>query len=616
LLLNRRDLLCCLGLLVGTSCARQEDTSSALPRHRTRDALTPIDLDRVRLGGYLGEKVELSIRNRIFAQVPDELVEPFRHREERRAWQTEFWGKWASSSVAACRYTRDADARQRLQHSVQQLLATQSADGYIGNYAAGSHLEAWDIWGRKYTLLGLLAWFDMTGDRTALDAAKRAATHLLSEAGPGRADIVRCGLYRGMASSSVLEPMVLLYRRTNDERYLRFAEHIVSRWSSGKGPRLVESALAGVPVGRRFPRPKKWFTWENGEKAYEMMSCYTGLIELFRETGRQEWLEAALRTYESIRDTEINIAGCGSAQECWYGGAARQTQPAPDPMETCVAVSWIQLCTHLLRITGDSRFADEIERTAYNALLGAMTPDGSAFGKYSTLAGKRELGPPQCGMELNCCTASGPRGIMLLPQVAVMMAEEGPAVNLYSEGIWNMKLPSGRPCRIKVKTDYPVSGRVDLTIEPERAESFPLLLRVPAWSGQTTIAVHGAKIREARPGAYTTVERRWKPGERIRIELDLRGRVVRAQDGTRRYAAVVRGPMVLARDLRLGQNEIDGAVAGIPEGSVSLKRIAPPAGIALAFTAGAAEVPLCDYVSAGNTWDGRSRYRVWMPLAG
>jgi hypothetical protein len=614
LILNRRELLSCLGLLAGASCERQkEDPSLALPRRPTRDALTLTDLDQVRLGGYLGEKVALSIRNRIFAQAPDRLVEPFRHREERRAWQTEFWGKWALSSAAACRYTHDADALERLRHSVQQLVATQSADGYIGNYAPGSHLEGWDIWGRKYTLLGLVAWYDLTGDRRALDAARRAAAHLLSEAGPDGEDIVRCGLYRGMASSSVLEPVVLLYRRTNDERYLRFAEYIVSRWSSRKGPRLVESALDGVPAGLRFPPPKKWFTWENGEKAYEMMSCYAGLLELYRETGREQWLNAALGTYESIRDTEINIAGGGSAQECWYGGAARQAQPAPDAMETCVSVSWIQLCTHLLRITGDSRYADEIEKTAYNALLGAMTPDGSAFGKYSTLAGTREPGPPQCGMELNCCTASGPRGIMLLPQVAVMTGAQGPAVNLYSEGSWNVKLPSGRRCSIAVKTDYPVSGRVDLTLELEQAESFPLRLRVPAWSGQTTIAVHGSKPREAQPGAYATVERRWKPGERVRVELDLRGRVVRAQDGARHYAALARGPVVLARDLRLGRSDIDGAVAEIAGGSVSLKPGASPAGIAMAFTAGPAEVPLCDYASAGNTWDGRSRFRVWMP---
>src|SRR5271157_1149417 len=137
-----------------------------------------------------------------------------------------------------------------------------------------------------------------------------------------------------------------------------------------------------------------------------MMSCYIGLLELYRETGRAPYLEAALLTHRNIRDTEINVAGSGSAEECWYGGRAKQAQPAHHMMETCVTVSWMHLCAQLLRLTGDPRYADDIETSAYNALAGAMTPDGSAFGKYSSLEGERELGPAQCGMELNCCMAN------------------------------------------------------------------------------------------------------------------------------------------------------------------------------------------------------------------
>jgi hypothetical protein len=103
----------------------------------------------------------------------------------------------------------------------------------------------------------------------------------MTEVGPAAADIIRCGLFRGMAASSVLEPIVLLHRRTGDDQLLRLAEWIVSRWSAPNGPQLIEKAFTAVPVGERFPPPKKnWFSWENGEKAYEMMSCYAGLLEL------------------------------------------------------------------------------------------------------------------------------------------------------------------------------------------------------------------------------------------------------------------------------------------------------------------------------------------------
>lgn len=598
--LSRRHLFALLGLLTGDAC--RAPSPLRLPRHAVADGLTPIPLGDVRLGGSLGRKLDLCIRNRIFAQDPEKLVEPFRHRAEQTCWQTEFWGKWFTSATAACEYTGSGEWRARLGQSVRELLATQSPDGYIGNYAGGSHLEGWDVWSRKYTLLGLLAWYDLTADPAALRGARGVADHLLREVGPDGADIVTLGLYRGMAASSVLEPMVRLYRRTHDERYLRFAEYILERWSSSKGPQLIEKA--GVPVAERFPPPKKWWSWDNGQKAYEMMSCYAGLVELYRQTGWAPALNASARTFENIRDTEIDVAGSGSAAECWYGGRAHQTGVRPRFMETCVGVSWMQLCAHLLRVTGEPRFADEIERTAYNALAGAMTPDGSSFAQYSWLQGVRRLGELHCGMDLNCCVANGPRGMMLLPEVAVMMGADGPVVSLYSDGVWKL-----RQCRLEMKTDYPSSGKVDIRIEPAQAESFALRLRVPQWSNETSLSVNDAPVAGLRAGSWAVIERRWKTGDQVRLSLDLRPRILTAAAGARRYAAVLRGPVALARDLRLGGN-IDEPVS---LGAGALDPIAPPAGIEMAFAAEGGKMLLCDYASAGNTWDARSRYRTWMP---
>ena len=596
--LTRRDLLGALSVLGLAGCTHAPEPSpyTGGPRRPVADLLSPTPLNQIHFTGHLGQKLDLAIRNRIFAQSSDKLIEPFRHRDEKGCWQTEFWGKWMLSATSAAQYT--GKQQDHLRDSAHQLIATQSADGYIGNYAANKHLEAWDIWGRKYTLLGLLA----TGDPDALAAARRLADHLLAET--LKVDIVKTGLYRGMPSSSVLEPIVLLYRRTNlfgenDERYFRFAEHIVSRWSTASGPQLIEKALAQVPVGDRFPRPKKWFSWDNGEKAYEMMSCYAGLLELYRETGAEAYLTAASNAAASIRDTEINVAGSGSAEECWYGGTARQTQPAHNSMETCAAVSWMHLCAHLLRLTGDSRWADKIERTGYNALLGALTPDGSSFAKYNALEGTRSLGESQCGMDLNCCVANGPRGLMLLPSVAIMSGQHGPVVNLYEPG-----RASTAHADLTIKTAYPFHSSIDITINPKQSDPFAIALRIPAWSEQTAVTVNAAPVRDLQPGTYAKLERRWKPGDRIHLELDLSPRIQRRDN----FTAIIRGPLVLARDLRLGQPNIDDpATLDAP-----LKPIPPPQGIAAAFTTPSG-IRLCDYASAGNTWDTTSRYRVWLP---
>jgi hypothetical protein len=94
----------------------------------------------------------------------------------------------------------------------------------------------------------------------------------------------------------------------------------------------------------------------------------------------------------------------------------------------------------------------------------------------------------------------------------------------------------------------------------------------------------------------------------------MNARVVRLSDGNRQFAAVVRGPVALARDLRLAPGSVDEPVTLQPDqhGNLPLQAVTPPPGIESAFQTSAG-VALCDYASAGNTWDQRSRFRTWMP---
>jgi DUF1680 family protein len=221
--------------------------------------------------------------------------------------------------------------------------------------------------------------------------------------------------------------------------------------------------------------------------------------------------------------------------------------------------------------------------------------------KYSSLEGTRALGESQCGTDLNCCVANGPRGLMLLPSVAVMTGAHGPVVNLYVN-LYESGRYSAAGCDIEIKTAYPFEPAVDIAVASKQTGARTLSLRIPAWSEQTTLTLNGKPIA-VRPGTYATVERSWKPGDRLRLQLDLRGRILRSGQ----FSAVARGPLVLARDLRLGQNIHEPVRLQLP-----LKAVPPPAGIAAAF-ATADGVHLCDYASAGNTWDADSRYRVWLP---
>ena len=242
-------------------------------------------VEQIKITGYLGQRMDECIEHRVKGQDVDHLVEPFRHQNEDHRWQSEFWGKWIQGAIASYRYNKDAELYEIIRQGAEGLMATQLPNGYIGNYAEEHQLKQWDVWGRKYTTLGLLAWYDLSGDKKALKAASRVIDHLMTQVGPDLRNITSTGNYHGMASSSILEPVIYLYQRTGEPRYLDFAKYIAEEMNAADGPQLIDKALAGVPVSTRFPHPKVWFSVENGQKAYEMMSCFEGLIEYYEITG-------------------------------------------------------------------------------------------------------------------------------------------------------------------------------------------------------------------------------------------------------------------------------------------------------------------------------------------
>ena len=601
--------------------AKTKDTPKVIPL--VADKLQTVSANATQIEGYLGDKIDLCIDQRIKKQDTDYLIEPFLHREETHLWQTEFWGKWILSAIAAWDNKRDPDLLKVIQHAVSGLIATQTPDGYIGNYSKDAQLQHWDIWGRKYTLLGLLAYYDISKDQKALDAAKKLADFLLSQVGPGKADIVKTGNYRGMPSSSVLEPMVFLYRHTGEQKYLDFAKYIVAQWETADGPKLMSKALDGVNVADRFPFPKSWWSWDNGQKAYEMMSCYEGLLELYRLTGEANYLKSAEMAVKNIIETEINVAGSGTAFECFYHGGVRQTEPTYHTMETCVTFTWIKLCNNLLRLTGNPIYADQIEKSVYNALMASMKYDGSQIAKYSPLEGMRHEGEEQCGMEINCCNANGPRAFTLLPSIAVQTAENSLFVNLYSQMESNVQLNPKNKIILKQATTYPVSDQILISVDPEKPESFAVNLRIPAWSAQTKVTVNGTPVQNVAAGTYLKISREWKKGDQISLKLDLSGRLVTLNG----FQAILRGPVLLARDSRFNDGFVDEtAVIRNTDQKVELiPEKENPDNIWMSFTAplvlgtdlegeyvNPKPVHFCDFGSAGNTWDRETRYRVWI----
>lgn len=575
---------------------------------------------------FTGNRLDLAYEHRIFAQDLDRLADPFKTRTEERCWQSEFWGKWFTSAVLAYQYHPTPALRSKLDSAVKKLLATQTPNGYIGNYAPQQELQQWDIWGRKYCMLGLIAWYDLTSDAKSLAAAVASADYLINELKQKNATIALLGNHRGMAATSILEPITQLYVRTKQQRFLDFAETIVQQWET-VGPQLI--AKSTVNVAERFPIPSKsWWGYEQGQKAYEMMSCYEGLLELYRITGKAAYRTAVENTWENINSTEINIVGSGTSMECWFGGKKVQPFLAKHYQETCVTATWIKLSYQLLRLTGEAKYADAIEQSFYNGLLGSMTPDGATWAKYSPITGIRSEGEDQCRMGLNCCVASGPRALFLFPRMVAMSAGNDVTINFYNQGAYTVSLANGNKVELVQETHYPVDGEVNIRVNTSQSQEFAISLRIPAWSEQSAVTVNGEAVAAVKAGTYAVIKRTWKKGDVIAVSLDMRGRIATINN-VERFIAVTRGPIVLTRDIRIsGPTDIDESITPVlaKDGSVLIKPVAATNGMWLTFeipcVAGsyraeesAKPLPLlfCDYLSAGNTFTEASRFRTWYP---
>lgn len=562
-----------------------------------KDVLTHAVPGSVRIDGRLGAKLDLCVSNRLLVQDIEAVVKPYRVKTEIGGgdWRCEYWGKWYTSLTLADAYHSTPATRAKRDEAVKALMVTAAQDGYLGTREPEHRMKGWDVWGCKYALLGLMAYYDRTHDATALKAASRHTDVLISEMGPGKNNIEDVGEWNGLPASSVLEPVVLLYERSGNKKYLDFAEYIVSCWNKPSsrlpnGMKLVDDALAGKkPAEMCAP------------KAYEMMSCFEGLCELYRVTGNRKYLDASIKIADGIVREESTIIGVGTHNEIWYGGASDQTGLVEKPMETCVTVTWMKLCDQLLRLTGDPRYADELEKNLYNGLLSAMMPDGKWWAYFDGLMGFRVPSYVQhADVQLSCCVVNGPRALMITPFWAFMQNAEGPVVNLYAPGSAQIGA-----VKLMVTGDYPVSDRAAITITPAQPKQFTLSLRIPAWSNHTVVRVNG-QAQAVTPG-YTRIRRTWEKGDRVEVIFDMHGRFIERNG----QYALLRGPIVMALDNRLTPSSARQSTLDINQPIKPNPAAAKKISAWMAFDVG--PFTFCDYASAGNGFSQNNLFRTWLP---
>jgi DUF1680 family protein len=556
---------------------------AAVVPYAIQDRFQPAPLETQKLVGLLGERMRVNLEGRLLHVDENALVEAFQHPPGRQAWIGEHIGKYLDAGCRTWTFTRDARLKTQMDRMVRALIAAQHPDGYLGTYLDADRWTSWDVWVHKYNLLGLLAYYETFGYQPALDSARRIGDLLSATFGDtaGKRDIIAASTHMGMAATSVLEPVVYLYRDTGERRYLDFARYILRSWETPKGPRLVSTIRSTGSVFRTA-----------NAKAYEMMSDLVGLVEFGRITGESDLIEVAKIAWNDIRARRLYITGTTSSKEHFTDDFVLPGESSSDVGEGCATVTWLQLTWQLLRISGEPQYAEEIERTVYNQLLAAQDPANGNICYFTPMNGVKKPTPG-----INCCVSSEPRGISLIPLLAWGTLGSGVAINLYAPGTFKTAAAS-----IESVTDYPATGNVQLKILS--GSQFPLYLRVPAWTRSFKASI-GSETVAGTPGSYLEIRRAWKSGDVVRIEMDMTVRKISGAPTYNQSVAIARGPQVLALEEVLNPNLPSLDTAGPLKASIDL-RPAPGGSAYMLEGAGGHTLFLVPFA------DAKSSYRVWL----
>ncbi len=502
----------------------------------------------------LGRRMRANVNQRLNKISLDDILLPFTKRPGAQDWAGEHVGKFLHAGVLALQRLHDPLLRKRLDHAARGLIRSQLKDGYLGTYTPDKYWTSWDVWSHKYNLIGLLAYHEFTRNSAALAACRKMGDLLCRTfgTGPGQLDIVaeKHSTHVGMAATSVLEPMVLLHRRTGNKRYLDFCHYILSAWEQPHGPKVLSSLATHGNV----------FKTANA-KAYEMLSNVVGLAELYRTTGDAQCLKACENAWADIIAKRHYVIGSTSWAEHFEddhvlspGGAYRE-DTFISAGEGCVTVTWLQLNWQLLRLTGNIRYAETLERIAYNALLAAQHPGTGKICYFTPLVGRKRYGEVTHGIlpDICCCASSQPRGIAMLANMMAGSLNNKAALIFYEPGTHELQV-GAQTFKLLVEGAYPVEGDVKVVVQPAKPGRFPLVLRVPEWAAGFEARVGGETFK-GTPGQWLEIDRNWAVGDVVDVNIPLVLRTSPAGKANPGKVYVERGPQVLAKDEAINKNQ-------------------------------------------------------------
>ncbi len=436
---------------------------------------------------------------------------------------------------------RDPALERRVDDAITLLAAAQQPNGYLHAYVTNNKKTPWDPgfldgshdgYVLGHMIEAATEYYAATGKRAFLDIACRAADqawdHFLGPNGQP-----------GFCGHAELEmALVELHRVTHAPRYLELARAFVEWRGRGKVP----------PAG---PTPRAYFQDAAPLRSQRTLEGHavravffaTGVADLAIETGESDYRLAAHRFWDSTTLRRMAITGSIGPRKEHEAFGEDYELPNDGYYESCAACGLADFAHRMFQLERVAESCDVLERVLYNAILHGISLSGTNT-YYCNPLSDRSRPRDNCWV---CCPPNLSRTLLQVGRYAYAYTERDLYVNLFVGGTARVPSKMGE-VTLRVDTDYPWNGKVNLRVDVPSPVRLTLHLRKPGWCERAGLMLNGGAAKaEPDEFGYWTFDREWKKGDTLNVALDMPVRRMTAHPNIascRGKVALQRGPLI------------------------------------------------------------------------
>ncbi|MFC5470221.1 glycoside hydrolase family 127 protein [Cohnella suwonensis] len=484
--------------------------------------------------------------------------------------------KWLEAVGFSLASHPDADLERVADEAIELIGKAQSEDGYVNTYFAVAEpgkrwtnlVDCHELYSAGHLIEAAVAYVQGTGKTKLLDIARRFADHIDAVFGsePGKT--------RGYDGHQEIElALVKLYEATGERKYLKLANFFIEErgrephflleeWERrGRTSHWAPGVVQKMPPQMAYHQAHKPVREQDVAVGHAVRAVYmyTAMADLALHQGDVSLLEACRRLWRNMVGKQMYVNG--SIGSTHHGEAFTFDYDLPNDTnysETCASIGLIFFARRMLQAEPKGEYGDVMERALYNTVTAGIAGDGKHYFYVNPMEvwpaasegnpGKHHIKAlRQKWYGCACCPPNVARLISSLGQYVFAAGEDTLYAHLYIGSEASAKL-NGRNVRVRLESGLPWKGAASLKIaEADGAGAFTLALRVPAWSQESIFAVNGERISPEIRDGYAYVDRDWREGDILSVELDMEPHRLYAPTNVRANAgrvALQRGPLV------------------------------------------------------------------------